>query len=55
MSRMSRKVWACAAEAKVPSLSTDISEIFLKLYQGKQDAQATLDEAAELVAEKSGE
>ena len=44
-----------AAEAKVPSLSTDISEIFLKLYQGKQDAQATLDEAAELVAEKSGE
>lgn len=41
------------AEAKVPSLSTDISAVFLKLYEGKQDAQATLDEIAHLVAEKS--
>ncbi|MFB6609773.1 ABC transporter substrate-binding protein [Agromyces sp. NPDC056379] len=44
-----------AAEARVPGLSIDISDLFLKLYEGKQDAQTTLDEAADLVAEKSGE
>lgn len=44
-----------AAEARVPGLSTDISDIFLKLYEGKADTQATLDEVADLVAEKSGE
>lgn len=42
-----------SAEARVPGLSTDISDIFLSLYEGKQDAQATLDEVADLVAEKS--
>ncbi|MCP2369510.1 multiple sugar transport system substrate-binding protein [Agromyces terreus] len=44
-----------APEARVPSLSTDISELFLKLYEGKSDAQGTLDAVADLVAEKSGE
>lgn len=43
-----------AAEANVPNLPTDIAEIFLKLYEGKQDAQATLDEVADAV-ESSGE
>ena len=42
-----------AAEARVPGLSTGISDEFLKLYQGKADAQQTLDAAAAL-AEKSG-
>lgn len=42
-----------AAEARVPGLSTGISEEFLKLYQDKADAQQTLDAAAAL-AEKSG-
>lgn len=44
-----------AAESVVPGLPTDIADIFLKLYEGKQDAQATLDEIAGIVAEKSGE
>ncbi|MFT4220532.1 MAG: sugar ABC transporter substrate-binding protein [Microbacterium sp.] len=44
-----------AAESQVPGLPTDIADIFLKLYQGKQDAQATLDEIAALVAKKSAE
>lgn len=44
-----------AAESVVPGLPTDIADIFLKLYEGKQDAQATLDEIAALVAEKSGQ
>ncbi|WP_234660379.1 ABC transporter substrate-binding protein [Agromyces marinus] len=43
-----------AAEARIPSLSTDVSELFLKLYEGKADAQGTLDAIAALVAEKSG-
>ncbi|MCD2498865.1 MULTISPECIES: sugar ABC transporter substrate-binding protein [Microbacterium] len=33
-------------EATVPGLSTEVSDIFLKLYQGKQSAQETLDEVA---------
>ena len=44
-----------APEARVPGLSTDISDLFLKLYEGKADAQGTLDEVAALVAEKTGE
>ena len=43
-----------AAEAAVPGLSTDISELFLALYEGKADAQATLDEVADLVVDKTG-
>lgn len=43
------------AEARVPGLSSDISALFLELYQGKSDAQTTLDAVADLVAEKSGE
>ncbi|HEY1106752.1 MAG TPA: sugar ABC transporter substrate-binding protein [Agromyces sp.] len=43
------------AEAAIPSLATDISELFQKLYEGKADAQQTLDAAADLVAEKQGE
>lgn len=37
------------AEAAVPGLSSDISELMLALYQGKSDAQATLAEVAALV------
>ena len=44
-----------AAEAVVPGLSTDVSDLFLKLYEGKADAQGTLDAVSDLVAEKSGE
>jgi multiple sugar transport system substrate-binding protein len=44
-----------APEARVPGLSTDISDLFLKLYEGKADAQGTLDAVAALVAEKTGE
>ncbi|GAA1058864.1 extracellular solute-binding protein [Agromyces bracchium] len=44
-----------APEARVPGLSTDISDLFLKLYEGKSDAQSTLDEVAGLVAEKTAE
>lgn len=43
-----------AAEAVVPGLSTDVSDLFLKLYEGKADAQGTLDAVSDLVAEKSG-
>lgn len=42
-----------AAEAKVPGLSTDVSDLMLKLYEGKSDAQATLDAAADLITSKS--
>lgn len=41
------------AEARVPGLPIDISDEFLKLYQGKTDAQTTLDTIAELVKEGS--
>ncbi|MRX43822.1 extracellular solute-binding protein [Agromyces sp. Q22] len=44
-----------APEARIPGLSTDISDLFLKLYEGKSDAQSTLDEVAALVAEKTAE
>ena len=44
-----------AAEAVVPGLSTDVSDLFLKLYEGKADAQGTLDAVADLVASKTGE
>ena len=44
-----------AAEAVVPGLSTDVSDLFLALYEGKADAQGTLDAVADLVAETSGE
>lgn len=37
------------AEAAVPGLSSDISELMLQLYQGKSDAQSTLTEVAGLV------
>jgi multiple sugar transport system substrate-binding protein len=43
-----------AAEAVVPGLSTDVSDLFLALYEGKADAQATLDAVADLVADKTG-
>ncbi|MET0726372.1 MAG: sugar ABC transporter substrate-binding protein [Leifsonia sp.] len=43
-----------AAEAVVPGLSTEVSDLFLKLYEGKSDAQATLDAVADLVAGKTG-
>lgn len=42
------------AEARVPALSSDISDLFLKLYQGKADAQQTLDAVAALATEKIG-
>ncbi|MCD2442884.1 sugar ABC transporter substrate-binding protein [Agromyces sp. SYSU K20354] len=41
-------------EAAVPGLSTDISDLFLALYDGKADAQGTLDAVADLVADKTG-
>ena len=44
-----------AAEAVVPGLSTEVSDLFLKLYEGKSDAQGTLDAVADLVADKTGE
>ncbi len=43
-----------AAEASVPGLSSDISDLFLKLYEGKADAQGTLDAVAALDQEKIG-
>jgi multiple sugar transport system substrate-binding protein len=43
-----------ATEAAVPGLSTDISDEFLKLYQGKESAQDTLDTVAGRVADKTG-
>ncbi|MGO4692143.1 ABC transporter substrate-binding protein [Glaciibacter sp. 2TAF33] len=39
--------------AAVPGLSTDISDLMMKLYQGKGDAQSTLDAVADLIAAKS--
>lgn len=41
--------------AAVPGLSTDISDLMLSLYEGKSDAQGTLDAIADLIASKSGE
>ena len=41
-------------EAAVPGLSTDISDLFLALYEGKSDAQGTLDAVADLVADNTG-
>jgi multiple sugar transport system substrate-binding protein len=40
--------------AAVPGLSTDISDLMLALYEGKSDAQPTLDAIADLIATKSG-
>lgn len=42
-----------AAEAVVPGLSTDVSDLFLKLYEGKAGTQETLDAVAALIAEKT--
>jgi multiple sugar transport system substrate-binding protein len=41
-------------EAVVPGLSTDVSDLFLKLYEGKAGTQDTLDAVAALIAEKTG-
>ncbi|EQM85734.1 ABC transporter substrate-binding protein [Microbacterium maritypicum] len=41
------------AEARVPGLPTAIADEFLKLYQGKADAQETLDTIADVVKERS--
>ncbi len=38
-----------APEARIPGLSISISDEFLKLYEGKQDAKGTLDAVAKLV------
>jgi multiple sugar transport system substrate-binding protein len=43
-----------AAEAAVPGLPVEISDEFLKLYEGKQNAQQTLDAIAALVKDRSG-
>ncbi|MFV0453295.1 MAG: hypothetical protein ACK5LS_13830, partial [Propioniciclava sp.] len=43
-----------AAEAKVPGMSSDVSDLFLKLYEGKADAQGTLDAVAAMAEEKIG-
>ncbi|MFL4474114.1 ABC transporter substrate-binding protein [Paeniglutamicibacter sp. MACA_103] len=43
-----------ATEAAVPALSTDISDLFLELYQGKNDARGTLDKVAALIESKTG-
>ncbi len=43
------------AEARVPGLPGTISEEFLKLYEGKTDAQTTLDTIAKLVKEQAAE
>lgn len=40
------------AEASVPGLSSDISDLFLKLYEGKADAQTTLNAVAVLTKAK---
>jgi multiple sugar transport system substrate-binding protein len=40
--------------AVVPRLSTDVSDLFLKLYEGKAGTQDTLDAVAALIAEKTG-
>ena len=41
------------AEARVPGLPVAISEEFQKLYEGKIDAQATLDTIADVIKERS--
>ena len=41
------------AEARVPGLPIAISEEFQKLYEGKTDAQATLDTIADVIKERS--
>ena len=43
-----------AAEAAVPGLSSDISDKMLALYQGKSSTQATLDEVAKMISDKTG-
>lgn len=43
-----------ATEAKVPGLSGDISDKMLALYQGKTSTQATLDEVATMIKDKTG-
>ncbi|CAN5506850.1 sugar ABC transporter substrate-binding protein [soil metagenome] len=43
-----------ATEAVVPGLSTDVSDLFLQLYEGKADAPTTLNAVADLIASKSG-
>jgi multiple sugar transport system substrate-binding protein len=42
-----------APEARLPGVSTDISDLMLKLYEGKGDAQTTLDAAAHLISTTS--
>ncbi|MET4639812.1 sugar ABC transporter substrate-binding protein [Mycetocola sp. 2940] len=39
--------------AAVPGLSTDISDLMLSLYEGKSDAQSTLDTIADLIVSKT--
>lgn len=39
--------------ATVPGLSTDISDVMLSLYEGKSDAQSTLDTIADLIVSKT--
>jgi len=41
------------AEARVPGLPVAIAEEFQKLYEGKTDAQATLDTIADVIKERS--
>lgn len=41
------------AEARIPGLPVAIAEEFQKLYEGKVDAQTTLDTIADVVAERS--
>ncbi|KHK96254.1 sugar ABC transporter substrate-binding protein [Microbacterium mangrovi] len=44
-----------ATEARVPNLSTDISDLYLKLYQGQSTAKDTLDQSAALIKSKTGQ
>ncbi|MDL9979446.1 extracellular solute-binding protein [Microbacterium sp. ASV49] len=44
-----------ATEARVPNLSTDISDLYLKLYQGKSTGKDTLDQSAALIKSKTGQ
>lgn len=43
-----------ATEAAVPGLSSDISDKMLALYQGKASTQATLDDVAKMIKDKTG-
>ena len=43
-----------ATEASVPGLSTDVSDKMLAFYQGKGDAQGTLDDVEKLITSKTG-